>query len=151
MPKLYVFAACEKVILDQAGVPSLISLFTKLKMLLPGQLADVPGNAVAPKEWAVFTSWDRLPTDEGKIFNQCLQVLYPDGKVFFENRDLKFAVKPGERQHNAVGIYGFPIGQKGDYMIRMWLEENGSVVVEPVEIRLEVEIERQSGTLLQSS
>jgi hypothetical protein len=144
MPKLYVFAACEKVILDQAGVPSLISLFTKLKMLLPGQLGDVPGNAVAPKEWAVFTSWDRLPTDEGKEFNQCLQVLYPDGKVFFENRELKFAMKPGERQHNAVGILGFPIGQKGDYTIRMWLEEKGSVAAEPVEIRLEVEIERRA-------
>jgi hypothetical protein len=146
MPKLYVFAACEKVILDQASVPSLIALFTKLKLLLPGQLEDVPENAVAPKEWAVFASWDRVPSDEGKIFNQCLQVLYPDGKVFFENRDVKFTIKLGERQHNAVRIVGFPIGQKGDYTIRMWLEENGSVVVEPVEIRLEVEIERQPGT-----
>jgi hypothetical protein len=90
-----------------------------LKVLLPGQLGVVPGNAVAPKEWAVFTSWDRLPTDEGKEFNQCLQVLYPDGRVFFDNRELKFARKQGERKHNAVGILGFPVGQKGDYKIRM--------------------------------
>ncbi len=146
MPKLYVFAACEKVILDQAGVPSLISLFTKLKMLLPDQPVEIPSNAVAPKEWAVFASWDRLPADEGKEFNQCLQVIYPDGKVFFENRDLKFVMKPGERQHNAVSILGLPIGQKGDYTIRMWLENKGEMVFEPVEVRLEVEIERKPAT-----
>jgi len=147
MPKLYLFAACEKVILDQSGVPSLISLFSKLKLQLPGQLGDIPVNAVAPKEWAVFTSWDWLPSDEGRLYGQCLQVLYPDGKVFVENRELKFTMKPGERQHNAVGIMGFPIGEKGDYRIRMWLEEDGATVVEPSEIHLQVEIEQSSGTL----
>lgn len=144
MPKLYVFAACEKVILDQAGVPSLISLFTKLKILLPAQQEEIPANAVAPKEWAVFTSWDRLPEDDGREFNQCLQVKYPDGKLFFENRELKFKMKEGERQHNAVSILGFPLGQKGDYQVSMWLEENGIVAIEPANIRLEVEIERQA-------
>ncbi len=73
-------------------------------------------------------------------------MIYPDGKVFFENRDLKFVMKPGERQHNAVSILGLPIGQKGDYTIRMWLENKGEMVFEPVEVRLEVEIERKPAT-----
>lgn len=74
MARLYVFAICEKVIMDSAtGAPSLIGLFDKITARTNADAPDIPANAVFPKEYAVFTSWDVEPSDRGKVYNQAYE------------------------------------------------------------------------------
>src|ERR1700722_14259893 len=94
MPDLYTFVACDKVIIDDSGVASLISLFGNVIITLP-QDAEIPPNALAPKEWALFASWDYELDDDGKEFLQIVQILFPDGKFFIERLETKFVMKRG--------------------------------------------------------
>ena len=59
MPKLLMFAPCEKVIIDQFNNPTLVSI---LQQWAPDQ-RDIPENAFAPQRWDVFTLWYRLAED----------------------------------------------------------------------------------------
>jgi hypothetical protein len=138
MPELHMFVACEKVIVDDSGVVSLICLFNGLSVAALSGGGEFPSNAVAPKEWAVFSSWDWDPADEGKDYVQVIQILYPDGKSFIDRQETKFRMNPGTKHQIKAPILGFPVGQTGMYMVRMWLEDAGRVIVTPRPIRIEV-------------
>src|SRR6266567_4409707 len=112
MLKLYVCVACEKVIIDQDGVPSLIGLFNKLS-LTPPKDQEIPKNAVAPKEWAVFSAWDTDPGDELKEHIFCIQMFYPDKTQFGEVFKNKMKVELNKRSQVKTVIPGFPVGQPG--------------------------------------
>jgi hypothetical protein len=135
MPTLYAFVICEKVILDQNIIASLISLFTQVNVDAP---AEVPPNAVIPKEWAVFVSWDWEPTDAGREYLNRIQILHPDGTVFVEMPNSTFTMQPGRKQQINAPVVGIPIGQQGRCGVRLWLEHGGVVVVEPRTIYLDV-------------
>jgi hypothetical protein len=135
MPSLYAFVICEKVILDQNMIASLISLFTQINVDVP---AEVPPNAVVPKEWSVFVSWDWEPTDAGREYLNRIQILHPDGTVFLETPNFAFTMQPGRKQQINIPVLGIPIGQPGRCAVRLTLEHNGAVVVEPQSIYLSV-------------
>lgn len=141
MPKLYVFAVCDKVILDARGTASLISLFNEVHAILqPG--TDIPPNAVAPKEWAVYVSWEQEPADAGKEYEQILQIISPDGSVF-QQLKFKFTFASDKtHQQNTGNVLGFPIGREGTYTVKMWLEHNNAIVCEPPTISLRVKYDR---------
>lgn len=134
--------ACEKVILDQDGVASLIGLFNKLA-LTPQKAQEIPKNAVAPKEWAIFSAWDTEPGDELKEYVFCMQMLYPDKSQFGEKNRNKMKVELNKRSQVKINIPGFPIGQSGFYTIRAWIEESNKMVAGPIEFKMEVEILKQ--------
>ncbi len=142
MLKLYVCVACEKVIIDQDGVASLIGLFNKLT-LTPQKNQEIPRNAVAPKEWAVFSAWDTEPGDELKEYLFCLQILYPDKSQFAEIFKNKMKVELNKRSQVKTMIPGFPVGQPGFYTVRNWIEESNKMVAGPIEFKMEVEILKQ--------
>jgi hypothetical protein len=145
MPKLYVFAICEKVITDASGVPSLIGLFNKITAATaPG--AEIPASAVAPKEYAIFTSWDVEPSDIGKEYTELYEMFYPDGSQFGERNRLKVAMGHGKRSNCSANAYALPIGQAGLYTVRTWLEDDqGRVIFEPISLQFEVEVIRSAG------
>ena len=146
MPKLYIFAACEKVVIDQAGTASLISLFNKITGTLPPD-SKLPADAVVPKEWAIFTSWTSEPGDEGKEYVQCIQILYPDGAVFKESKDSKFKMESEiKRSQVNIQVPVFPVGQAGPYTVRMWLEREGVALTEPQSFHIEVVLNRAGGS-----
>jgi hypothetical protein len=142
MPKLYVNVACEKVILDQqqAGVASLISLFSKINVNVPFDAPAVPPNAVAPKEWSIFSSWDAEEDDHGKEYFICVQLYYPDATPFGEaaRNSVKFELK--NKAQGIVRIAGFPIGQIGSYTVKTWLEYEGKAIGESNEFKIELEM-----------
>ncbi len=142
MLKLYVCVACEKVIIDQDGVASLIGLFNKLT-LTPQKNQEIPKNAVAPKEWAVFSAWDTEPGDELKEHLFCLQIFYPDKSQFGEIFKNKMKVELNKRSQVKTMIPGFPVGQPGFYTVRNWIEESNKMVAGPIEFKMEVEILKQ--------
>ena len=139
----YVCVVCEKVIFAKDDVASLINLFNKMVMAVPEEAPEIPKNAVAPKEWAVFSSWNTELGDELKEYFLCTQVLYPDKSQFGDVARLKMKIESGKRFQAGVQILGFPVGQVGTYSVSTWVEENQGIVVNPIEFTFEVEISRK--------
>lgn len=139
MLKPYVCVACEKVIINQDGVPSLIGLFNKIIIAVPN-VEELPKNAVAPYPWAVFPAWDVEPGDELKEYDFCVLILYPDKSQFGEVMKSKLKIETNKRSQIKVEVLGFPVGQQGPYTIRAWLEEGNEAVFGPVEFNLAVEV-----------
>jgi hypothetical protein len=142
MLRPYVCVACEKVILAADGVASLISLFNKIIITAPGG-TEIPKNAVAPKEWAVFSAWDTDPGDELKEYTFCTQMFYPDQSQFGEVAKSRMKIEVNKRSLVTIQIIGFPIGQVGQYTVRTWVEENQQRVWGPIEFKIEVEMTKQ--------
>jgi hypothetical protein len=142
MFKPYACLACEKIIFDQENVASLISLFNKLIVVVPSE-AEIPKNAIAPKEWAIYSSWDGDAGDELKENFLCTQVVYPDGSPFGEISKFKMDVALHKRAQVNAQVHGFPIGQKGSHTIRTWVEESEKIVSPVIEFRMDLEIIRQ--------
>lgn len=143
MIRPYVCVACEKVIFDQGVVASLIGLFSKIIINVPAGTGEFPGNAVAPKEWAVFSSWDIDEGDELIEFMFCLQLFYPDKTQFGETSKNKMKVEAGKRSQVTANMLGFPVGQLGSYTVRSWVEANDKIVAGPIEFEIQVEIKMQ--------
>lgn len=137
MPKLTLFAVCEKVILDQTAKPSLITLFDGVE-IRPAQGEEIPPNAVTPKEWSVFAQWLWFDEEKGGDFSQGIAVTYPDGKPF--NRQLVKLDSSQPRTNVAMSFLGFPVGQAGDLKVEVWMEQNGTVVTEIFSVVLTVSV-----------
>lgn len=139
MPKLYIFALCEKVIIDKEDKVSLISLFNNISAQILPAAPEIPTNAVAPKEWWAFSSWEIQPEDIGKEYCQIVQLLYPNGEPFLAPIRIKFSPEIGKtHQQVTVNGMGFPIGQEGIYTMKMWLEHGGSTIFESAPIIVKV-------------
>ena len=138
MLKPYVFAVCEKVILDAQGTASLIALFNKVEAQLVSSADPLPANAVAPFPWAIFTSWEMEPDDAEKKFLQVFEILFPDGSTFQEHR-VEFVTPKGKTHHQIEARFtAFPIGQQGQYTVTMRLEQDGVKVFESPSIKINV-------------
>jgi hypothetical protein len=133
---------CEKVITSADGQISLINLFDTMTVQLPPELGELPKDAVAPRDWAVFSKWDTEPGDELLQYVFCLQMLYPDERQFGEITRLNIKTELNKRAQVTANVSGFPVGQAGTFKVRNWLEVNGKPVVEAVEIKLEVQWNR---------
>jgi hypothetical protein len=137
MPILALFTVCEKVIIEDNGMPSLITLFTRIATT-PNIGAEIPSNALAPKEWAIFTAWDWEKDDEGVRYTQAIEVRVPDGKVFADIKT-NFVIERDKRQQVRVPLVGFPIGQRGDCTVHLWLRRGSTLVTEAAPVRITVE------------
>ena len=142
MPRLLVFVPCEKIILDDRGNASLVILLQGVGVQL-GKEETIQKNAITPKEWAVFTLWEPIPEDRGKMFDQVIQLLWPDGNEFSRSK-LPFRVQEGRTHQNSANIIGFPVGQAGKLTLNMWLEEDSHKVGEVYSYPLSVSHERHS-------
>jgi len=136
MLKPYVFAVCEKVVIDSNGVASLISLFNQIEAQIPSGAQPIPANAVVPMSWFIFTSWEHEPEDAGKEFTEIVQILYPDNSLFQEH-PYKFKPESGKTHYQVnLGVPGFPIGQEGAYQVKMRLEQDGNKLFESASIKI---------------
>lgn len=139
MPRLYIFALCEKVITDKDGRTSLISLFNDISAQILPTAPDIPPNAIAAKEWWAYASWEIEPGDIGKEYRQLIQLFYPKGEPFSAPVEVKFSPESGKtHQQVTVNGMGFPIGQVGLYTMKMWLEYGGSTIIESSPIIINV-------------
>lgn len=138
MPKLIMFTPCEKIIIDDNNTASLIAIMHGVTASSPAD-KEIPKNAVAPKEWAIYTSWMREQGDETKSFEQKLQILWPDGTEFHVH-SLPFKI-PESIHQNRVGVIGFPIGQRGPLKVKMWVESGGTKISETYHRTIEVKHE----------
>jgi hypothetical protein len=119
---LRILAACEKVIYDQEGPASIISIFESMRFQL--QNAPLPDKAIAPNQWAVFTLWEPLPDDTGIPFTQIVRIYAADGTLFVENEHT-FVNVPGSLQVRVrINIRSLPIWQEGKVEVKVFLKGN---------------------------
>ena len=70
MPRLLLFAACERIILADDNTVSLISLLEKMEMtahVAPGEPPPA-GDAMSPFSWNVLATWTREDGDQDGVF-----------------------------------------------------------------------------------
>lgn len=132
---------CEKVLIEQDGVVSLVRLFTKFTVVVPPNL-QIEKNAANPKEWVVFSSWETEEGDERREYFLCTQVLYPDNSLFGEPNKTRMNIVAGKRMQMTIQLFAFPIGQLGIYTVKTWIEENNAIVCAPIDTKIELEIKR---------
>src|SRR5208282_4342293 len=128
MPKLLVFAVCEKVLIDENKNISLIVLLQNVSASSPDK-SEIPRNAITPKEWTVFAMWQPAAEDYGREFNQIIQILWPDGSEF-KKHALTFHFERDKIHHTRMTVIGFPVGQAGKLTLNMWLEADSRPVGE---------------------
>ncbi len=95
-----------------------------------GTAVPIAPNTITAKEWAVFSEWKPEPDDIGKQVNQVLELQYPDGTLSPVRGKVPFTFTNDRPHRNQQNIIGFPIGQEGNYTLRVWLEKDGNPISE---------------------
>lgn len=142
MPRLITLLPCERVIVDRDGMPSLIALFENLHITpSEGQgLAAVPKETVTFKSWAIFCEWE-VTSEEITKFNtvdQIFEMEFPDGTTAPVKGKIPFVFQNAGTYRNHQNVFGFPVGQEGTYIIRVWLEKDGARVSDVGTRRMQV-------------
>ncbi len=125
--KLQSLLACERIIEDPSGGPSLISVFTKMSTFAKNG-EDIPSNAVMPKDWAVYTVWSLDEHENRRPYTLRSRLYWPDGNLF---ADSSIPALPEKADHFLTftgKANGFPIGQVGHLKIEVWVEKDGAEV-----------------------
>ena len=121
--------ACEKVIFDQTGPFSLISVFQRLHIQL--QEAPLPDKAISPLRWHVFCLWEMERKEIGQTFTQIVRVYNTDGSLFFEGEG-EFPSNEIDWSQVRINLRfgGVPIWAEGEIVVRVWLKGNETPVGE---------------------
>jgi hypothetical protein len=130
---------CEKVIIDQRGTPSIITVMQNAHI---GPIAgveglqEIPPNAVLPLQWAIFSVLEPSADEVGSTFEQVYQVYWPNEEKFTEGRA---TFKPDDNwQYNSCQLLGFPAGQVGNVRIITWVDHEGHRITDIVEFNVRV-------------
>jgi hypothetical protein len=130
MPKLLIFAPCQKAIVDRTdSLMSLIGVFHGfvLNDIIKGDAPTdepLPADAKIPMQWAIGTEWLRLLDEEDKTFEQHIEIVSPDGTRMEVNIQ---PFKMTHRTHQVVVLAGtFPIGVPGKQNLVLSLRESGT-------------------------
>ena len=122
MPQLLVFVPCEKVILGQGdNSASLIGIMQEVTFY--GVPSSVPDTAAVPMNWTVFAQWLAVAGEEGKFFEQRIQLTSGKGEVLLEASGEFELTKPIHRM--ITNIRGFPIRAAGSYRLALTLRQKG--------------------------
>jgi len=111
MPKLLLFAPCEKLLIDeQTHTVSLIVVLQEIHYKVPPG-AQIQPNALLPMNWSVISLWhEEEPQDSGVEFEQRLVLENSAGTTLFANEVKWKFEKPS---HRIVGnVPGIPIGSR---------------------------------------
>jgi hypothetical protein len=121
MPKLLHMVACENVIFDREdNTASLIILIEGININTQDAL---PEDAELPTRWCVYTMWRRRDGDEGKTFEQKVEMISPSGRIA-KQHDTPFAFQQGKKNHRVkLYMFGLPIGEVGTWSINASLRE----------------------------
>jgi hypothetical protein len=143
MPKLLVFAPCEKVIISRdENNPTLIAILHTIGGEVRSHEPVAPGT-MAPMRWSVFTLWQRLDGEDGKILEQRLRLRSPSGKTTNAStpQELNLSV---ETIRSTVTIGQVPVSEVGTWEIQLFLNEKGQQIPEqplatyPLQIRFKI-------------
>ena len=95
MPRLLLFAPCERVIINtEDNNVTLMTVLSEIGVSWPSsamdKLRDTPRLLT---RWQVIASWLREPGDEGREFEQICELVMPDGSKAGEPARATFTMK----------------------------------------------------------
>lgn len=145
MPRVLLFAACEKAIVAKDETMSLIAIFEKMISNIPADAA-LPEHAVVPMRWTVVSVLHYEKSDEGKRFESIIRVIAQDGSIAIHTDPSELLCTPEKPRSRNFGVMEqFPITD-GDLVLRLMLREVGTEDWQTVsEYPIEVEVNRIRG------
>ena len=128
MPRLLLFAACEKVIVDQqTNVISLMSLLQDVNVQIPPGAPPPPLNAIIPINWTIVSIFLPESTDGGKQFEQRAALVNAANVPLLQTPVAPFTFAGGP--HRVLNqVNGMPIGYAGSLKVVCYLREKGNNV-----------------------
>lgn len=126
MPRLLIFAPCEKVIIGQGdNNVSLIGILQGLQVNpRPEGPSEIPANAILPMSWTIFTMWQKEAEDERIAYTQRVALISPTDRVLLESVTAFAMERDSHRIAN--NLIGFPIGEAGPHTLKVWLRRGDS-------------------------
>ncbi len=122
MPRLLFFVPCTKSVVDDTDKTLVIfQVFGGLNAAATNPILPVPEQSAAPFAWSTVSMWLRIPDDEGKIFEEKLSVVFPDGRAAGEVVQ-RFQMTEKRWRIRTVSDH-FPITVSGEYFLRLLLRE----------------------------
>lgn len=124
--RLLLFAACEKVIVDQqSNVISLMSILQNINVQIPPSAPLPPLNAVIPMQWTAVSVFLPDPNDVGKQFEQRCILFNSQNAVLVQTPAAPFTMT--NEQHRILNqVNGIPIGNAGRLTLKCFLREKGT-------------------------
>jgi hypothetical protein len=125
MPRILVFAPCEKVIVSEHdNTTSIMSIIEGFTIAVP-EGVEVPPDSSIPITWHVLSLWERADDDKGRNFEQHVGLELPDGRQTLDAPStLDF--QSGKLRFRAVSIVnGFPVSPAGACLLKLSLREVG--------------------------
>lgn len=123
MPKLLLFAACEKVIIGQGdGSMSLIGLLQNITVVAPRKGEESAAKATHG-EWFMFSLWLQQPEDADVEYEQRCALIGPTGDLSIDLVTVFTVTKMFHRV--SVQIPFIPVEPPGEYKIMTWLRRRG--------------------------
>ena len=124
MPRLLLFAGCEKAIVDQrTNVVSLMSLVHEINVQIPPGAPPPPSSAIIPMQWTIVSIFLAEPGDGGKQFESRATLTKLDGTELFTTPVSLFTIQDQHRIFSQVN--GMPIGNAGPLLVKCYLRESG--------------------------
>lgn len=143
MPKLLIFAPCQKVIVGQDSATSLISITEGFVIDVQ---ESVPKDAALPMTWSILTLWHKEgESEENRIYEQRIESELAGAEKKAVDVTQEFVIsKEFRNTRNVVEIQGFPIGLPGELVLKLSLREKGQEDWLPIaEFPLEIVYGRQ--------
>jgi hypothetical protein len=141
MPKLLLFAPCEKIIIeDKSTNVSFISLLDSIRIGV--RVGEIPEGAAIPLRWSVITMWWRQPDEEPRRYEQQWDFVESDGRVLV--RDSAIFVIEGKTHRHITQMEAFPLPRRaGQCLLKLYLREDaeGSERTEITTFPLAVEVQ----------
>jgi hypothetical protein len=123
MPRVLLFAPCERVIIEHgANTISLIALLQNLNLPLPESI-PTPAKALASIRWYALAIWRRDDDDATTNYQQRVALRMPDGSEPIEA--LTDFVMSKEQHRNIVQFQGLPVGQQGECTLTLSYRQTG--------------------------
>jgi hypothetical protein len=138
MLKLILFGACEKAIIADDNLASLISLMERINVVTESK---IPPDAVAPMNWTAFSYWTSADGSKAKEPIYCrVDIVNPKGEVPLTSGERVLKLPPAVNQRVKFDFNGFPIGNAGLHQIKLFYKSTFSddwaqVGEYPIEVR----------------
>src|SRR6266536_1373598 len=125
MPKLLIFAPCEKVIISGEeigdGSSSLITILQSINVEVSEETDKT--TLSGPMTWYIFSLWQMQTDDAEKAYEQHFEYVAPSGKLLFNLKTEFSTTKPYQRVVSK--IIGMPLFEHGEYKLTLRLGEVG--------------------------
>ena len=126
MPKLLIFAPCDRVIVSaQDNTTSIISLIEAFNIEIPEDAA-LPEGISIPIKWHVLSIWEKMDGEENKKFEQLINIVMPKNGGIISTPAETIDFEPNPKRFRMVTmVAGFPVSPAGELLLKVSVREVG--------------------------